>query len=115
MDGYRKIKKEENQGEGGYYYYKNSSGSELYSGYTNPSMSYPVKIESGFHNFNENAQFYPLNDDITLVIEQDKRIGYVRRDSPNIFRSISGYLTQNIGNGYVYRVFFYPDGEFSIS
>ena len=108
VSGYTKIKMEDG-------YYRNSSGTELYSGHTNPSMSYPVEEE--FHNFNKNAQFYPLNDNITLVIEQDERIGYVDKRYPSFFYKIKRNGAQNIQDNYYYRVFFYTDtdDEFSIS
>lgn len=115
MTGYTKIEKEGDQDED-YYYYRNSLGTQLYSGYTNPSMSYPVKVEGGFHNFNENAQFYPLNDHITLVIEQDERIGYVNKEDPRSFVRIRRSAgTLNIPNDQTYRVFFYSDSRFTIS
>ena len=108
IDGYTKIEKKDN-------FYRNLSGNELYSGHTNPSMSYPVRGDF-YRNFNENAQFYPLNDDITLVIEQGNRIGYVDKKEPGDFNKIKRNTSQNIQDYYNYRVFFYTDtNEFSIS
>lgn len=117
MVGYAKIEKVEDQDEDGndYYYYKNSSGTELYSGQTNPSMSYPVKMEERFHLFDKDAQFYPLDDNITLVIEQNKRIGYVTKDDPKTFNKIRRGPALTIPDGQFYRVFLYSYDEFSIS
>lgn len=109
MTGYTKIEMKND-------FYRNLSGTELYSGSTNPNMSYPVKIPNGFYNdFHEDAQFYPLNDNVTLVVEQNKRIGYVTKDDPKNFVGIKGNANDNIEDDQIYRVFFYSDSEFSIS